>query len=287
MEKGITDLTLLVPEEVDGWRASQKDGFFNPDNLYDYINGGAELYLSYGFERAVNRTFVRPEQPDIVVDLFDMGTSANAYGVFSHSMETIDTAYGQGSQYSEGLLLFWKNRYYVSIMSYPATPESKKALLRLGRKLETAIKGEGPLPDTLDLLPQDFLIRESVRYFRHYAWLNSHYFIADTNILQINERTDGVLAKYRDGAKNFLLLLVEYENSQNARVAHDNFVKHYLPELTQKKTVRIEDGTWTACQLKENFIIIVLNAPEENKALHLIEEVEKKHRQKQGGNHEG
>ena len=33
MEKGITDLTLLVPEEVDGWRASQKDGFFNPDNL--------------------------------------------------------------------------------------------------------------------------------------------------------------------------------------------------------------------------------------------------------------
>jgi hypothetical protein len=202
-------------------------------------------------------------------------------------METVETTYGQGSQYSDGLLLFWKDRYYLSIMSYPETPESKKALLTLGEKIETAIKGAGPLPDILDLLPQDFLILESIRYFRHYAWLNSHYFIADTNILKINDSTDGVLAKYRDGEKKFLLLLLEYKNSQDARAAHDSFVKHYLPELTQKKTVRIEDGTWTACQLQENLIIIVVNAPKENTALHLIEDAQNKHLKKKGGSHGG
>ena len=83
------------------------------------------------------------------------------------------------------------------------------------------------------------------------------------------------------------MLLVEYKNSVDARAAHDNFVKHYLPELTQKKTVRIEDGSWTACQLQENLISIVLNAPEENKALHLMEDVKNKRLQKQGGNHGG
>jgi hypothetical protein len=285
MEKSISDMRFFLPEEVDGWRPSQKDGIFDRNNLYDHINGGAELYLSYGFKKAVNRNYVRPEQPDIVVDLFDMGTSQNAYGVFSHSMETIETTYGQGSQYSEGLLLFWKDRYYVSIMSYPETPESKRALLGLGRKIEAGIKGEGPLPAILDLLPQDSLIRESIRYFRHYAWLNSHYFIAENNILQINDNTDGILAKYRDGEKRFLLLLVEYKNSQDARAAHDNFVKHYLPELTQNKTVRIEDGTWTSCRLKENLIIIILSAPEKNKALHLMEDVENKRLRKQGGQH--
>ena len=285
MEKGISDLTLLLPEEVDGWRASHKDGLYGRDNLYDYINGGAELYLSFGFKRVINRTYERPNQPDIVVDLFDMGTSKNAYGVFSHSMETVERAYGQGSQYSEGLLLFWKDRYYLSIMSYPETPESKKALLTLGKKIETAIKGNGPLPDILDLLPQDFLIPASIRYFRHYAWLNSHYFIADSNILQINDSTEGLLAKYKDGEEKFLLLLVEYKNSEDAHAAHANFVKHYLPELKQKKTVQIEDGTWTACQLKENLIIIVLNVSEENRALRLIEDVKNKRVQKQGGNH--
>jgi hypothetical protein len=170
-------------------------------------------------------------------------------------------------------------------MSYPETPESKKALLKLGRMIETAIKGEGPLPDILELLPQVSLIRESVRYFRHYVWLNSHYFIADGNILQINDNTEGLLAKYRDGDKKFLLLLVEYKNSQDAQAAHNNFVKHYLPGLAQKEAVRIEDGTWTSCQLQENLIIVVLNAPEENKARNLMHEVDNKRLQKRGGKH--
>ena len=285
MEKGIVKPALLFPDEIDGWKVTKKDGIYGRNTLYDYINGGAELYLSYGFKQVINRTYVKPEQPDIVVDLFDMGTSQNAFGVFSHSMETIDTAYGQGTQYSAGLLLFWKDRYYVSLMSYPETTESKKALLALGRSIETAIAGEGPLPDILKLHPQGFLIRESVRYFRHYAWLNSHYFVADSNILNINDKTDAVLAKYREGDKRFLLLLVEYKNPEEAQAAHESFVKHYLPELNQKKAVQIEDGSWTSCQLKENLIIIVFNAPEEGRALHLMQEVDTKRLQQKGGKH--
>jgi len=285
MEQSISDLTLLFPDEVGGWKASQKDSIYGRDNLYDYINGGAELYLSYGFKKCINRTYLRPEQPDIVVDLFDMGASQNAYGVFSHSMETVDDTYGQGSQYSEGLLLFWKDRYYVSIMSYPETTESKNALLTLGKEIETAIRGEGPLPDIVTLLPQAYLIQESVRYFRHYAWLNSHYFIADSNILNINDSTDALLAKYRDGESKILLLLLEYTNTLEAQTAHDNFVKHYLPELTRKQVVRIEDGTWSSCQLQESLVIIVLNATEEGKALQLMKEVDTKRLQQQGGKH--
>ena len=285
MEQGVSNPASLLPDQVDGWKASQKDGIYGRDNLYDYINGGAELYLSYGFKKCINRTFLRPEQPDIVVDLLDMGALQNAYGVFSHSMETVEDAYGQGSQYSEGLLLFWKDRYYVSIMSYPETTESKNALLTLGKKIEAAIRGEGPLPDVLNLLPQESLIRESVRYFRHYAWLNSHYFIADSNILNINDSTDALLAKYRDGESKILLLLLEYKNAQEAQTAHDNFVKHYLPELTRNHVVRIEDGTWTSCQLQESLVIIVLNATEEGKALQLMKEVDTKRLQQQGGKH--
>ena len=285
MEQGVSHPAFLLPDQVDGWKASRKDGTYGRDNLYDYINGGAELYLSYGFKKCINRTYLLPEQPDIVVDLFDMGTSQNAYGVFSHSMETVEDAYGQGSQYSEGLLLFWKDRYYVSIMSYPETTESKNALLTLGKGIETAIRGEGPLPEVLNLLPQASLIRESVRYFRHYAWLNSHYFIADSNILNINDSTDALLAKYRDGEIKILLLLVEYGKAQEAQAAHDNFVKQYLPELTRKKAVRIEDGTWTSCQQQENLVIIVLNAPEEGKALQLMQAVDTKRLQQQGGKH--
>jgi hypothetical protein len=272
------DLALLLPGAVKDWKVVAKDQIYNRDNLYDYIDGGAELYLSYGFKKVINRTYARPGQPDMVADLFDMETSQNAYGVFTHARETVDDTFGQGSQYAEGLLLFWKDRYYVSILTIPETIESKKAIFDLARKIETAIAKEGPLPDILNLLPKQSLVEESIRYFRHYVWLNSHYFVADQNILHINENTDALLAKYGEGKKRYLLLLVKYRKDKDAKRAYSDFVKYYLPELSKGPAVQIEDGTWTACQLAGDLLIIVFNAPLRNKALQMIEAVQKKSR---------
>ena len=111
-----SDLTLLLPDNIEGWKVATNDQIYNSKNLYDYIDGGAELYLSYGFRRVISRRYSKIEQPDIIVDLFDMRTSQNAFGVFSHARETVDNTFGQGSQYTEGLLLFWKDYYYISIL---------------------------------------------------------------------------------------------------------------------------------------------------------------------------
>ena len=278
MGKVKTDFALLLPDTIQGWKVTAKDQIYNRDTLYDYINGGAELYLSYGFQNVVNRTYVKSGQPDMIVDIFDMGTSQNAYGVFSHAREEEDATFGQGSQYAAGLLLFWKDRYYISILTVPETIESKKAIFDLARKIETSIAEEGSLPGILTLLPQQSLIKESVRYFRHYAWLNSHYFVADQNILHINEKTEALVAKYGEKKKRYLLLLVKYEKDKDAKHAYDDFAKYYLPELSKEPVVKIEDGTWTACRLAKKLLIIVFNAPVKDKALHLIEAVQKKSR---------
>lgn len=275
MGKGKLGLAWLLPDAIKGWKVVAKDKIYDRDNLYNYIDGGAELYLSYGFKNVINRTYAKPGQPDVVVDLFDMGTSQNAYGVFSHARETVDGTFGQGSQYAEGLLLFWKDLYYISIFFSPETVESKRAVFDIARKIEMAITKEGLLPEILILLPQQSLVRESIRYFRHYVWLNSHYFVADRNILHINKSTDALLAKYGGGKKRYLLLLVKYKNDKDARHAYNDFVKYYLPELSKERVVQIEDGTWTACQLAGDLLIVVFNAPLEDKALHLIEGVQK------------
>jgi hypothetical protein len=275
MWQASSDLTVLLPDTIEDWKISAKDQNFNRENLYKYINGGAELYISYGFKKVINRTYSKREQPDIVVDLFDMGTSHNAFGVFSHSRETIDNTFGQGSEYTQGQLLFWKNHFFVSILASPETVESKKAVFNIARKIETAIKGKGPLPEILTFLPQRSLVRESIRYFHHYIWLNSYFFVADRNILHINETTDVILAKYGGEKKRYILLLVKYKKNKDAKKAYNDFIKYYLPGLSRERAVQIEDGTWTACQLAENLLIIVFNAPIKDKAVHLIETVQK------------
>ena len=117
-------LMKILPDRIEGWAIHEEDKVYGRDNLYDYIDGGAELYLSYAFQKVINRIYTAPDQPDILVDIFDMGSSRNAYGVFSHAREVEDSTFGQGSQHTSGLLLFWKDRYYISIMAIPETEAS-------------------------------------------------------------------------------------------------------------------------------------------------------------------
>jgi hypothetical protein len=276
MKIAASELSSLLPPEISGWKAAGKDSIYNRSTLFDYIDGGAELYLSYGFKEVINRRYKSEEKPDIVVDIFDMVTAPNAFGVFSQSMETVDKSFGQGSQISNGLIIFWKDRYYVSIMAHPETDESRKTLHTIAAIIDRAITKEGTLPTVIKLLPEKALVKESIRYFRHHAWQNAHYFIADGNLLRINDATDALLAKYKAGDKRSLLLLVAYPDEQSAHLAQRDFVKAYLPNASAKVTVQNEDGTWTACRLSGYLFMAVFNAAEAVDASNLIDEVEKK-----------
>jgi len=265
-------LSSMLPAEVGGW-VSSEDQTYDRDNLFDYINGGAELYLSYDFDRLASRTYVSVNQPDIVVDVFDMKHSFNAFGVFSHAREVVDRKFGQGSQYTEGLLMFWKGRYFVSILASPETPEARETIQDIARRIEAAIEETGPLPAVLELLPPDGLIEESVRYFFHHIWLNSHYYIADENILLITEDTEAVLAAYsRDGGRTFLVL-VNYGEEGEAQAAYDSFTSNYLQESQSDSAVQIEDGSWTGCRLTGDLLVAVFNAPSGQRVDELVQKV--------------
>ena len=283
------ELPALLPDTLDGWKSAPDDQTYDRNNLHDYINGGAELFLSFGFNEMISRTFSRVDQPEIIVDIFDMKTSRDAFGVFSHSRETMESTFGQGSQYTSGQLLFWKNIYYVSILASPETDESRKAVSKLAKHIDSTIPGEGPLPEIISLLPQEFLVRESIRYFHHYIWLNSHYFVAAENILHIDEKTEAVLARYGEQGARHVLLLVKYATQEDARKAHRDFLANYLPEHTEltehpeqekhaelmaSPVVEIEDGTWTGCRLNGDLLTIVLGAGSEETVLELIKKVE-------------
>jgi hypothetical protein len=283
MANAASELSSLLPSEVEGWKTAGKDGIYNRSSLFDYIDGGAELYLSYGFKEVINRRYKNEGRPDIVVDIFDMTTASNSFGVFSQSMESVDASFGQGSQLSKGLIIFWKGQYYISMMAHPETDESRKALQTLASKIDRAMAKEGSLPSIIKLLPEEALVRESIRYFRHHAWLNAHYFIADHNLLHINDTTEALLAKYREGDNRAVLLLVEYPIAQSAQEAYRDFVKSYLPNVSGQMPVQIEDGTWTDCRLAGNLFMAVFNAPQAGDATHLLDAVEKKQRQKKEG----
>jgi hypothetical protein len=268
-------LASYIPRTAGPW-LSEADQVFDADSIFSYIDGAGEVYRSYNMKRLVARRFHKDGKPDLVVDAFDMGGSADAFGVFSHDLEGADAGVGQGSNYKAGLLSFWQDRYFLSVYAEEETPETKALVLDLGRAIAAAIPGQGKMPELVTFLPADGLDRRSVRYFHSYSVLNYHYFVADADILKLAGTAEAVLADYAAvgrGARE-RLLLVAYPDAAAAAEAGGSFARAYLPDAKGRAAVRTENGTWTAYAVLGRHVAVVFDAPGDGEAASRLRAVE-------------
>ncbi|MEW6366851.1 MAG: DUF6599 family protein [Acidobacteriota bacterium] len=261
MSESMIDFNQSLPVSIDGWTKSEPPDRFTPETLSSYIDGGAELFLSYNFEGSISLKYKDSADAEIIVDIFDMGSSYDAFGAFAHSRETIDSRFGQGSEYAGGLLTFWKDRYYVSILAFPETPAKRDVVFRVADAISGAIKNDGALPPVIALLPAEDLIPESVKYFHHYVWLNSFSFVSAENVLDIGNDTPAALGKYRQEGATCYVLVVRYPDAALAEAAGEQFRQKVLGGGTEMTRV-MDDGRWTGLQRRGELLSIVFNAPD-------------------------
>jgi hypothetical protein len=43
------DLGTLLPKEINGWSVSENDKLFDPETIFDYIDGAVDVYRAYNF----------------------------------------------------------------------------------------------------------------------------------------------------------------------------------------------------------------------------------------------
>jgi hypothetical protein len=231
------------------------------------MNGGAEVYLAFDFRGVFVRRYVRDGAEDIVLDVYDMGTPAEAYGVFSCDREDPDAGIGQGSEYGFGMLRFWQNRFFVTIMTAGDDDATKAAVLELGKGVAGELGPDGEPPAMLRLLPEDGRVDDRTSYFHSNINLNNRYFIASENILGLGDDTECVFAEYESGgAENVKLLVVSYPDAARADAAFDSLVAGYIPEAGESGQAQMEDGGWTLAGIHDSHLSIVFDAPSRDRA---------------------
>jgi len=253
------DVKKHLPEQLGAYHVAEWLDY-EGEALYDYINGGAELYLSYGLKTMVGCKYEGDGLPEITVEIYEMTTSENAYGVYTQSRDKEEDDFGQGSQSYGDFILFWKDRYYVIVRAMKATDESTATLRRIAATIDGAITQTGQKPAIIADLPQKNLVPAGFLYFHHYVWLNAYLFIADYNIVNISDSTDAVLAKYGDADARCYLLIVDYNTAEDAQKAHNQLKEKFAPESdAQRPTIQIEDGTWFTTWTKGDHLYAIFN----------------------------
>ena len=250
----------FMPKIINGWRLVTENTITTNKDLYSYIDGGAELFISYGYNKISYFLYEKNDEPEIRIDIFEMTEAKNAYGVFTLSSEKNDEQFGQASQYIKGSLIFWKDKYFISIMAGSETEKSKITIFDIAKLINNNINKKGRIPKIINLIPNDNKVQFSEIYFNHHAWQNTYYFISDENIFNIDNTCNAVLSSYNYDNSTCYLLLIEYGLTTKAEAAHNKFLVTFFDEFIDEPITKLENEKWISCQFYKNYVYAILNA---------------------------
>jgi hypothetical protein len=257
----VLDFGPKIPARVLDWNASGKDAVYDRKTLFSYMDGGAEVYLAFDFREVFVRKYADAGENELNLDIYDMGSAAEAFGMFSCDRQDPEAGIGQGSEYGLGLLRFWRGRYFVSITVLGNEGKAEKAVLELGKAVAPLLGPDGELPEMLKLLPPAGLKPEKTGYFHDAVHLNNRYFVASDNILNLDVETECVFAEYESGEANSCrLLVVRYPDAGKAGAALESFCKSFLPGADSEGAALDENKKWTMIEARENLLAIAFEA---------------------------
>jgi len=215
---------LLPPGNgVPGWALDGDPQEFEGEDLYTYIDGGAEIYQEYGFRRVIVQDYKRADGKSVSLEIFEMETPAAAFGMFTFKRSGTGktAAIGSGAELDAYYLNFWKGRLLVTLTGFDESADTVRGLTEIGRLVDAKIHDPGTAPALVAALPVDGVRQGSVKYFKGLLGLNNLYSFHTARGLDFSE---GVRGAYENGA---VLIVLDYGSPEaRGRAALD--LKAYL-----------------------------------------------------------
>jgi len=141
-----------LPDVLGDWGATGDVAEFVGDDLFVYINGGAEIYHEHGFDRLAVREYGRGDAR-ASVEIYTMAGSA--YGIYSYARSESGqpVSLGAGGTLADYYVHFWSGRHLVAVTAQSVAGDAQPAVLELATLLGSGFPRSGEVPPLIDTLP--------------------------------------------------------------------------------------------------------------------------------------
>jgi hypothetical protein len=208
---------ILAAAAPDGWSLAGAVELYKPQNLYEKIDGLAELFLSYDVVALMAASFRKSADAEVMLDvyIYDMGTPTNAFGVFSveRSPNEPPVDVGRAAYRSDASVFVWKGRYYLKIIASDVKDELATVELALARKLAGSLADSRENVWGLEAMPRAHLVPGSLRYFR-------------IDAMGLDFMRNTYTAQYRRGNILVDAFLSRQDSPEAAEAAVEQYAKH-------------------------------------------------------------
>jgi hypothetical protein len=197
-------LARLLPEpsEVGAERTGEQK-FFSSD-LYEYTDGGADVYLDYGLVAMVHQEY-KTSSIDLTLDIYNMGAPTNAFGIYAaesspdyHFLPIGAEGYGTNE-----ILNFFQDEFYVKLSAFSDKEKTGPVLERFAQAVSRRIGPTAPMPEFLSLFPAQHLVNHSCKFVKKSPL--GHDFLAPA-----------IIAAYAWGEKQTSLIISKAPDAEGA-----------------------------------------------------------------------
>ncbi|HMK44115.1 MAG TPA: DUF6599 family protein [Dissulfurispiraceae bacterium] len=157
---------VLLPAACpDGWKLEPPASTYSKDNLFDYINGEAELYFPFGFRQLLTGRYSDGRR-ELVVDVYEMGSPLDAFGIYANYRRRDDAPIpiGAGGSLSSSQMLFFKERFYIRLQASGASELPEETFKRCADQVAYRLPGSNVQPSELALVQTAVHVPRSERY---------------------------------------------------------------------------------------------------------------------------
>jgi hypothetical protein len=212
---------------LEGWTMGSLETF-NPDNLYDRINGAAPLFLANNF-REMTAIDYRKGDDYITVQAYRHGSPEDAFGMYA-SERSPEIAFidgiGAEAQGDDENLFFFAGSIYVKMAAHCDSENVAELMQAIARGMAAKIDQSPAYPAMLEMLPEEGRVKHSEVY------INSSY-IGHDFLKSV------YAASYLRGGKTFQLFIVDGKTANGARL----ILQQYF--AFTKQSDEIKDGPIT------------------------------------------
>lgn len=264
------------------WKTAGPASVYKKDGLYGYINGGAELFLQYGFEelsviRYVDGTVPAVEK-EIVLEAYRMASPEEAFGIFSlkrEGDERVSPGITSAHWLSPSQANLAKGRFYINITGLNTTEEEIEAFAVAA---STKIKATSALPPENSLLPSSGRIPGSERYIRGELAAEGESPLLDREFWGFGRGTIAISARY-EPSRTKLVIVIPEESVPGLADEVRGLFSEYLEDVAIREGLlggKNAAGRWFLFSSAGGRAYLVLAEPEYEAANRLIRKAAQK-----------
>ncbi len=223
--------TTPRPHAPSGWKPVADPAVYAAQNLYGYIDGGAELFLEIGFEQ-LEVFKLTDGSRELGVDIYRMSGPDSALAIYlakcapETPVPDLDLR-ATGDRYQLAML---RGDDFILINNVEGDESLIETMKEVARDLAgqiPAVRHEYPVP-----LPENGLVTSSVRLVRGPFGLQPVYTLGEGDVLGLGGRLWAVVGDYDVDGRKWTLIRVDYGSPTAAQAALESLKANLDSYLT-------------------------------------------------------